>query len=82
MCMCVIIETISFTALQNLAQRGHAEDLTNLCESSYMNQGNFMELIHQGHTLAGRLQVAQKSCQYLKYFRTLYPLFRGIRSIH
>ena len=41
-----------------------------------------MELIHQGHTLAGRLQVAQKSCQYLKYFRTLYPLFRGIRSIH
>ncbi|XP_022801370.1 SCAN domain-containing protein 3-like [Stylophora pistillata] len=35
-----------FTAQQNIAQRGHEEQRDSLSNSSYLNGGNFLELIH------------------------------------
>lgn len=42
----VIIETLLFTAQQNIAQRSHVESRTNLEDDSDTNRGNFLELIH------------------------------------
>ena len=42
----VIIETLLFTAKQNIPQRGHAEDRSNLSEASDINRGNFLEILH------------------------------------
>ena len=42
----IIIETLLFTAQQNIAQRGHAEDRSNLGEVSDINRGNFWVLLH------------------------------------
>ena len=37
----VIIETLIFTAQQNIAQRGHVENRTNIGDVSDVNRGNF-----------------------------------------
>ena len=42
----VIIECLMFTAQQNIAQRGHDEQRDGLSNSSDVNSGNFLELIH------------------------------------
>ena len=42
----VIIECLMFTAQQNIAQRGHDEQRDDLSNSSDVNRGNFLELIH------------------------------------
>ena len=42
----VIIENLVFTAQQNIAQRGADENRHKLSESSDMNRGNFLELLH------------------------------------
>ena len=42
----VIIECLMFTAQQNIAQRGHDEQRDSLSNSSDVNRGNFLELIH------------------------------------
>lgn len=42
----IIIETLLFTAKQNIAQRGHEEDRSSLDEESDINRGNFLELLH------------------------------------
>ena len=41
----VIIETLMFTAQQNIAQRGHEENRLNITEISNSNRGNFLELL-------------------------------------
>ena len=40
------IECLMFTAQQNIAQRGHDEQRDSLSNSSDVNRGNFLELIH------------------------------------
>ena len=42
----VVIETLVFTAQQNIAQRGVDENRHKLSESSDINRGNFLELLH------------------------------------
>lgn len=42
----VIIECLFYTAQQNIAQRGHKEDWSNLGQRSDVNRGNFLELLH------------------------------------
>ncbi|KAL9983000.1 hypothetical protein ACROYT_G005120 [Oculina patagonica] len=42
----VITECLIFTAQQNIAQRGHGEQRDSLSDSSDVNRGNFLELIH------------------------------------
>ena len=42
----VIIECLAFTAIQNIAQRGHVEDRRNIGEMAEANRGNFLELLH------------------------------------
>ena len=42
----VIIECLMFTAQQNIAQRGHDEKRDSLSDSSDINRGNFLELVH------------------------------------
>ena len=42
----VIIECLFYTAQQNIAQRGHEEDRSNLGQRSDINRGNFLELLH------------------------------------
>ena len=42
----VIIETLIFTALQNIAQRGVDENRQNLLQLSDTNRGNFLQLLH------------------------------------
>ena len=42
----VIIECLMFTAQQNIVQRGHDEKRDSLSNSSVVNRGNFLELIH------------------------------------
>ena len=42
----VIIECLMFTAQQNIAQRCHDEQRDSLSNSSDVNRGNFLELIH------------------------------------
>ena len=42
----IIIETLLFTAKQNIAQRGHEEVRSNLDKVSDINRGNFLELLH------------------------------------
>ena len=42
----IIIETLLFTAQQNIAQRGHEGDRSNLGEVSDINRGNFWVLLH------------------------------------
>ena len=44
--MKIIIESLVFTAQQNIAQRGHKEDKINIAEVSDVNRGNFIELLH------------------------------------
>ena len=44
--MKIIIESLIFTAQQNIAQRGHEEDRSNIAEVSDVNRGNFIELLH------------------------------------
>ena len=41
----VIIECLMYTAQQNIAQRGHAEERVHLNEHCDFNRGNFLELI-------------------------------------
>ena len=41
----VIIESLMYTAQQNVAQRGHEEERVNLDKSSDVNRGNFLEHI-------------------------------------
>ena len=42
----VITECLFHTAQQNIAQRGHEEDRSNLGQRSDVNRGNFLELLH------------------------------------
>ena len=42
----MIIECLFYTAQQNIAQRGHEEDRSNLGQRSDINRGNFLELLH------------------------------------
>ena len=42
----VIIECLFYTAQQNIPQRGHEEDRSNLGQRSDVNRGNFLELLH------------------------------------
>ena len=42
----IIIETLLFTAKQNIPQRGHEEDRRNLDIDSNINRGNFLELLN------------------------------------
>ncbi|XP_078368944.1 zinc finger MYM-type protein 1-like isoform X2 [Oculina patagonica] len=42
----VIIECLFYTAQQNIAQRGHEENRSNLGQRSDVNRGNFLELLH------------------------------------
>ena len=44
--MKIIIESLVFTAQQNIAERGHEEDRSNIAEVSDVNRGNFIELLH------------------------------------
>ena len=44
--MKVIVETLLFTAQQNIAQRGHEESRQDLILTSDVNRGNFLELLH------------------------------------
>ena len=41
-----VIETLTFLSLQNIAVRGDKEDRSNICVSSNVNRGNFIELLH------------------------------------
>ena len=41
-----MIETLAFLAKQNIAIRGHKEDRLTICETSDLNRGNFLELLH------------------------------------
>ena len=41
--MKIIIESLVFTAQQNIAQRGHEEDRSNITEESDINRGNFIK---------------------------------------
>ena len=41
----VIIETLMFTAQQNISQRGHEENRFNISEIKDINRGNFLELL-------------------------------------
>ena len=41
----VIIETLMFTAQQNISQRGHEENRHNITEISNSNRGNLLELL-------------------------------------
>ena len=41
----IIIETLMFTAQQNISQRGHEESRQNISEISNINRGNFLELL-------------------------------------
>jgi hypothetical protein len=41
----VIIESLMYTAQQNVAQCGHEEERVNLDKSSNVNRGNFLERI-------------------------------------
>ena len=43
--LAVIIECLFYTAQQNIAQRAHEEDRTNLGNLSDINRGNFLELL-------------------------------------
>ncbi|XP_066948596.1 zinc finger MYM-type protein 1-like [Macrobrachium rosenbergii] len=42
----VIVESILFTAQQNIPQRGHSEDRSITGEDSEVNRGNLIELLH------------------------------------
>ena len=42
----VIIESLFFTAQQNIAQRGHEEKRDDISRISDDNRGNFIELLH------------------------------------
>ena len=42
----VIIECLIFTAMQNIAVRGHEERRNDIWEVSDINRGNFLELLH------------------------------------
>ena len=42
----IIIESLAYTAQQNIAQRGHDENRQNVAELSDTNRGNFLELLH------------------------------------
>ena len=42
----VIIECLIFTAMQNIAVRGHEESRNDIWEVSDINRGNFLELLH------------------------------------
>jgi len=42
----VIIETLLFTAQQNIAQRSSAENRADIKRISDENRGNFIELLH------------------------------------
>lgn len=42
----VIIESILYTAQQNIPQRGHTEDRSNIGKQSDVNRGNLIELLH------------------------------------
>ena len=42
----VIIECLIFTAMQNIAVRGHEESRKDIWEVSEINRGNFLELLH------------------------------------
>ncbi|XP_076061759.1 uncharacterized protein LOC143037434 isoform X1 [Oratosquilla oratoria] len=42
----VIIESILYTAQQNIPQRGHIEDRSNIGKQSDVNRGNLIELLH------------------------------------
>ena len=42
----VIIECLIFTAMQNIAVRGHEESRKDIWEVSDINRGNFLELLH------------------------------------
>ena len=44
--MKIIIESLVFTAQQNIAQRGHEEDRSNIAEVSDVNRRNFIKLLH------------------------------------
>ena len=44
--MKIIIESLVFTAQQNIAQQGHDEDRSSIVEESDVNRGNFIELLH------------------------------------
>ncbi|XP_066940948.1 zinc finger MYM-type protein 1-like [Macrobrachium rosenbergii] len=42
----MIVESILFTAQQNIPQRGHPEDRYNIGQDSDVNRGNLIELLH------------------------------------
>ena len=42
----MIIECLIFTAMQNIAVRGHEESRNDIWEVSDINRGNFLELLH------------------------------------
>ena len=42
----MIIESLIFTAMQNIAVRGHEESRNDIWEASDINRGNFLELLH------------------------------------
>ena len=42
----IIIDTLMFTAQQNIPQRGNEENRSNLDSISDINRGNFLELLH------------------------------------
>lgn len=42
----VIVESIIYTAQQNIPQRGHSEDRSNIGQQSDVNRGNLIELLH------------------------------------
>ncbi|XP_066941052.1 zinc finger MYM-type protein 1-like [Macrobrachium rosenbergii] len=42
----VTVESILFTAQQNIPQRGHSEDRSNIGQDSDVNRGNLIELLH------------------------------------
>lgn len=44
--MKIIIESLIYTAQQNIEQQGHDEDRRNNAEESDVNRGNFIELVH------------------------------------
>ena len=61
----IIIETLVFTAQQNIAQRGVDENRHNLPQPSDTNRGNFLELLHLRSRdipwLAGKLQTQSEA---------------------
>jgi len=42
----VIVESILYTAQQNIPQKGHEEDRSNIGQQSDINRGNLIELVH------------------------------------